>query len=228
MNLTNLTRLHPRQDLIYASRNHTVLATNPDGFVEAGPDCGLFYHQTRLLSRYRYLINGKPPQPVALSNVEQDSWLGYYIALSPNADKKDTEPAGDGKKATKQPIELRISRFAGDGIHECVALTNFTRKPVDLTLTLEVDADFADKNETNSQHRLQKGRLRRRWRHSNHHKWELAFDYCAKHHFDHQGNRGTAKLHRGVLVRILESDSEPSYKRGRICFDLHIEPHGSW
>ncbi|HEY2679971.1 MAG TPA: glycogen debranching N-terminal domain-containing protein [Candidatus Udaeobacter sp.] len=229
MNLTNLTRLHPRQDLIYVSQNHTVLVTNLDGFINPGPDCGLFCHQTRLLSRYRWLINGKPPQPVALSNVEQASWLGYYIALSPNADGEgDTEPVGDSKKAAKQPIELRISRFAGDGIRECVVLTNFTRKPVEVTLTLESEADFADKNETKLPQRLQNGKIRRRWRRSSNDKSELAFDYHAEHHFDHQAERGTAKLHRAVLVRITESDSEPSYKRSRIFFKLHIEPRGSW
>ncbi len=229
MDLTNLTRLRPRQDLICVSQNHTVLITNLDGFVSPGPDCGLFYHQTRLLSRYRFLINGKPPQPVALSNIEEHSWLGYYIALSPDGDEEGVgKAAGDSKKAAKQPIELRISRFAGEGIHECVVLTNFTRQPVDLTLTLELEADFADKNETKLQHRVQTGKLRRRWRRSTDEKWELAFDYHAEHDFDHQGDRGTAKLHRGVLVRISESDSEPSYKRSRICFKLHIQPGRTW
>ena len=80
---TALIRLRPRHDLIYVSQNQTVLATDLDGFVRPGPDRGLFFHQTRLLSRYRYLINDKPPQPIALSNVEQHSWLGYYIVPAP-------------------------------------------------------------------------------------------------------------------------------------------------
>ena len=54
--------------------------------------------------------------------------------------------------------------FAADGLHEDVVLTNFTREPVELELTLEVDADFADKDETKLPRRRQKGKLRRDWR----------------------------------------------------------------
>ena len=201
MSASSLVRLRPRHNLIYVSQSQTVLGTELDGFVNGGPDRGLFFHQTRLLSRYRYLINGESPQPIVLSNVEQHSWLGYYIALSPNAGEQgDWEILGPGGKLAQQPVELRLARFAGDGIHEDVTVTNYTCEPVELSLTLEVDADFADKDETKLPRRLQKGRLRREWRRSANEKWELAFNYRVKHDFNHQGNRGTAKLHRGVLV----------------------------
>jgi glycogen debranching enzyme len=226
---TGLIRLRPRHDLIYVSQNQTVLATDLDGFVRAGPDRGLFFHQTRLLSRYRYLINDKPPQPIALSNFEQHSWLGYYLALSPNAGEQgDWEILGPGGKLAQQPVELRLSRFIADGMHEDVVLTNFTRETVELTLALEVDADFADKDETKQPRRLQKGKLRRRWRKSADEKWELAFDYRVEHPFDHQGERGTARLHRGVLARITASDCTPSYKRGRFRFDVKLDSHAAW
>ena len=39
----------------------------------------------------------------------------------------------------QQPIELRVSRFIGDGMHEDLALTNFTQEKVKFTLSLEVD-----------------------------------------------------------------------------------------
>lgn len=57
-----------------------MLATQRDGFLQDGVEHGLFVDQTRLLSRYRFLIDGEPPLPVALSNVAQHSWLGYYLA----------------------------------------------------------------------------------------------------------------------------------------------------
>ena len=70
-----LVRLRPRADTLYISQDRTVLATERDGFISDGAEHGLFVHETRLLSRYRYLIDGAPPQPVALSNVEQHTWL---------------------------------------------------------------------------------------------------------------------------------------------------------
>src|SRR5205085_11383400 len=94
------------------SQNRTVLATQLDGFITEVPERGLFFHQTRLLSRYRYLVEHKPPLPVALANVEQHSWLGYYIALSPSASEQgDWETRGPGGKLAQRPIELRVSRF---------------------------------------------------------------------------------------------------------------------
>src|SRR3712207_389383 len=80
-----LVRLRPRDETRYVSQGRTVLATGRDGFV-AGGEHGLFAYQTRLLSRYRCLIDGEAPHPAALSNVEQHSWLGYYLALAPGVD----------------------------------------------------------------------------------------------------------------------------------------------
>ena len=65
------------------SQGRTVLITDPDGFFDGGAERGLFVHQTRMLSRYRWLIEGERPQPVALSSVAQHSWLGYYACLPP-------------------------------------------------------------------------------------------------------------------------------------------------
>ena len=86
-----LVRLRPRDNTLYAARSRTVLATDRDGFVRGGADHGLFVHQTRMLSLYRYLIDGEPPRAVALSNVEQHTWLGYYIALPPGV-KEEHDP----------------------------------------------------------------------------------------------------------------------------------------
>ena len=133
-----LVQLRPRDDIIYVSQNSTVLATELNGFITEGPERGLFFQQTRLLSRYRYLIDDKPPLPVALSNVEQHSWLGYYIALSPNAGEQgDWETLGPGGKLAQRPIELHVSRFIGDGMHEDLALTNFTQEKVTFMLLLK-------------------------------------------------------------------------------------------
>src|SRR5215216_5965653 len=142
-----LIRLRPRDDTFYTSQNRTVLATERDGFINDGPERGLFVYQTRLLSRYRYLLNGQPPIPVGLSNVEQHTWLGYYIIPFPNKESGHENILGPGGMAASQTIELRLSRYIGDGMHEDVDLTNFTQQPVKLTLQVEVDADFADPSE---------------------------------------------------------------------------------
>src|SRR5687768_13672569 len=72
-----LVRVNARPDTVYVSHGRTVLAARRDGFIGAEPGHGLFVHETRLISTYRLLIDGEPPTPNVLSNVEQHSWLGY-------------------------------------------------------------------------------------------------------------------------------------------------------
>ncbi|HEV3410468.1 MAG TPA: glycogen debranching N-terminal domain-containing protein [Chthoniobacterales bacterium] len=226
---SQLVRLRPRDDIIYVSQNRTVLATERDGSINGGPERGLFFHQTRLLSRYQYFINGKAPVPLALSNVEQHSWLGYYIALSPNAGEQgEWEILGPGGKLAQRPIELRVSRFIGDGMHEDLALTNFTPERVEFEFALAIAGDFADSAETRLPRGLQNGKLTSEWRRAPDEKWEIAFDYRATHDFDHQGNRGTATLHRGLIVRLEKCDSAPSWKRGTLRLAIELEPHATW
>ena len=142
---------------------------------------GLFVHETRLLSRYRYLIDGISPQPVALSNVAQHTWLGYYIQLPPGLGPSEPDQgSGQVPEASQQTLELRLSRYVGGGLHEDVDLTNFTQRPTAFTLGLEVDADFADQAETSGD-RQQHGALARHWRADNPGTWELVFDYRAQH-----------------------------------------------
>src|SRR5207247_844416 len=140
-----LTRLRPRGHLHYVSQGRTVLTTEADGFISGDGEAGLFVHETRLLSRYRYLIDGRLPDPNALSNVEQYSWLGYYVLLVPGVDAGPAdEGSGQVQEVSQQTLELRLSRYVGDGVHEDVDLTNYTQHPTSFRLDLKIDADFAD------------------------------------------------------------------------------------
>src|SRR5690348_8076780 len=80
-NHQGLARVEPRLRTIYCSQGRAVLATDLDGQIVDDPRHGLFVGETRVISRYRYLLNGNVPQPVALSNAEQHSWLGYYVTV---------------------------------------------------------------------------------------------------------------------------------------------------
>ncbi|HXG68768.1 MAG TPA: glycogen debranching N-terminal domain-containing protein, partial [Blastocatellia bacterium] len=223
-----LVRLRPRDDAHYVSQGRTVLCTGRDGFLAGSDAYGLLVYETRLISRYRYLIDGRPPRPVALSNIEQHSWLGYYIALPPGIETGEKDKgSGQLGHASQQTLELRLSRFVGDGLHEDVDLTNFTQQKTAFTLALEVDADFADLNETEGD-RQQQGDIRSEWREAGEGAWELVFDYKAEHQYDHQGDTGSARIHRGVTLRVEHSTSAPSYKDGRISFPVELPPHGVW
>ncbi|HEY9285177.1 MAG TPA: glycogen debranching N-terminal domain-containing protein [Pyrinomonadaceae bacterium] len=222
----HLVRLRPRDHTLYAAQGQTVLATGRDGFIAGGADHGLLVHQTRLLSRYRYLIDGTPPRPVALSNVEQHTWLGYYISLPPGVEQERDHGSGQMEAVSEQTIELRLSRYVGDGLHEDVDVTNFTQRSTAFEVALEVDADFADVDET-KWGREQTGETRREWREADG-AWELHFDYEVEHAYSNQEGAGTARLHRGLLLRVENASCPPAYDDGRISFRVELGPLGAW
>lgn len=140
-----LVRIRARPDTLHCSDGRTVMATGRDGFIQPGSEHGLFVFETRLISTLRYFIDGEAPHPNVLSNVDQHSFLGYYLIAAPGVDPggRDT---GSGKvpPESRQPLELRISRFAGDGLHEDVDLTNYAREATRFTLAIEYETDCSD------------------------------------------------------------------------------------
>jgi glycogen debranching enzyme len=214
-----LVRVRPRPDVRVVSQGRTVLATEPDGFFDGGMERGLFVHQTRVLSRCRWLIEGDRPQPVAVSSVAQHTWLGYYACLPPgHTSGPPDEGSGHLEEASGHTLELRLSRHVGGGLHEDVDLTNFSQRRTAFILTLELDADFADQEETRGERR-QHGRLERSWRDAED-GGELSFDYRAAH----RGRR----IERGLRVRVRRAGSPPAYANGRLAFRVRLEPHGTW
>ncbi|WP_206751914.1 glycogen debranching N-terminal domain-containing protein [Luteimonas cucumeris] len=217
-----LVRLRTRDEATHIGRGDTVFSTRNEGFVEGEREQGLFVHRTRLLSLYRCFVSGRRPIPVTLSQVRQDSWLGYYIAAAPSQDGDADSPDHVAQNA----LELRISRVVGEGMHEHYDITNYTPEPVRFRLALEVDADFADLEETRGE-RQQRGTLDRRWRRAGD-AHELMFDYHAQHRFSHQGERGTAHVRRSLTLRIRNDGESPTRRGRRITFTIELPPQGRW
>jgi glycogen debranching enzyme len=222
----SLAKISPRPRTIYCSQGRAVLATDLDGLIGDFPKHGLFFGETRLLSRYRYFIEDHAPQTVAVSNVEQHSWLGYYISPAPGAHWKHDTGSGEMEEASEETIELKVSRTVGLGVHEDIDLTNFTQRPAEFSFEIEVDSDFADQAETSR--RKQHGKLTRRWRPSSSRRADLIYDYRASHSYAHQGNRGVARIHRGLIVSVENAGSPVSFRRSRLRFHVKLHPHESW
>jgi glycogen debranching enzyme len=221
-----LAKINPRPKTIYCSQGRAVLATALDGLIGESPGHGLFVGETRLLSRYRYFVNGTMPQAVAVSNVEQHSWLGYYISPAPGSEWKTDTGSGEMEESSEETIELKVSRTVGWGIHEDIDFTNFTQRPLKFRFDIEIDADFADQAE--SLRRKQRGNLTRKWRRTSSRSGELTYDYNAAHHYSHQGNRGMARMHRAVIIRVERAQSSVSFRDSKLSFDVRLKPHQSW
>jgi glycogen debranching enzyme len=224
-----LARLRPRDELFYVSRSRTVLATGRDGFLHGHGQQGLYVAETRLLSVHRYWMNGKAPEPVGISNVQEHSQIAYYIIESPTANPELLHGAlGPGGAASTESIELKLARFVSDGVEEFVTLTNHTLQAATIKLELELDADFADPAETHGK-RIQRGKIERRWQ-AESGGGELRWDYSAEHEYSHQGNSGKASLRRSCTVRLEGAESSPVFDeaKGRIQFSIELMPHAEW
>src|SRR5438477_1481878 len=181
----NLVLLRPRSDSFYVSKNRTVLATDLHGTINSNPEDGLFVYQTRLLSHYRYFVNGEQPRPLALSNVHQNTWMGYYIVAPPGVDPNARPDFGPGHLIGAETIEFRVSRFVGDGMHEDIDIVNFAWRAVKFQVEIELDADFADWGEITGD-RQQRGHLETAWTQPTSSEWELSFAYTAEHQYKNQ------------------------------------------
>ena len=229
VNPTFLVRVHPHRKKFHVSRNQTVLQVNSDGVAARGSEDGFFVNRTRLLSCYRYLINGKEPEMNVAGNVKQHSWLGYYITTSPTQKRSgDNQHSGQDQEPSQQTLELRISRHVDETVHEDIDLTNFAERNVAFRFELDVESDFADQDELQSGERQQKGELRTDWNQNPAGEWELSFGYTVEHAFNHQGNKGVARLDRGLIMRVGRPDSSPSYHSGRITFEIQLGPRQHW
>ena len=218
-----LVRIRPRADLNSVSQGRTVLTTDLDGWVNGkSGHQGLWAFQTRMLSEYRWFIQGKAPQNASNSNLGQHNWLGYYIAPLPNCKQTETKDCNP----TQHTIELKIYRAVGDGMREEVEVTNHNQIATELELTLVVDADFADPMEAQLHKRLQHGKKRTEWK-SILRGGELKYAYQARHSYQHQDAKGTSAIDRRITLR-LESDSPPKRAGRRIKFIVKLGPHRSW
>lgn len=222
----------PRTASFSAARaGRSWLRTAMDGFLREQPGTGLFVHQTRMLSGYRLLINGQEPEPVVCSNVQQQTWIGYYIAIPPGAPPMSTEGASQGmRQEVMQTLEVVLSRRVGEGLHEDIDLRNFSQHRVSFCLEVEIGADFRDQSVA-SPEGPRPGRLRSEWRPGSDGD-DLVFDYSAAHRFSHPGEKGTARTQRSLTVSIQKADSPPVYRRRkglhRLIFEVDLPPGSAW
>jgi glycogen debranching enzyme len=219
----SLIKIRPRAATFQVSRGRTVLVTDERGEVNRDRAIeGLYIYRTRALGRYAWQMNGKSPEFSCASNIDQSSWMGYYIETPENCKETPTQMCNP----LEETIELRLRRAVGEGMHEDVYLNNHTLVATDVKLQLQLEYQFISQKEVED--RKQNGDLTLSWKQPKSDVWELMADYRVSHQYDHQGNQDTAEMHRGLKLRIENADSPPEYSDNRLTFRVHLEPHGEW
>jgi glycogen debranching enzyme len=99
---------------------------------------GLYHEGTRYLSRFRLRLNGHNPLLLS-ARVKEDNELFGADLTNPDI------PLDEEHVLAHDLVHLFRSRFLWEATwHERIRLWNYSRGPVHVSLTFEIDADFAD------------------------------------------------------------------------------------
>jgi len=106
-----------------------IAASNGD--MSPGTIHGLFFRDTRILSRWELRIDGRSPDPLVVQQ-EAPFSASYVCRTPPRAGRADST------------LLVLRSRYVGDGMREDLVLENLSNEAAACTITLLADFDFAD------------------------------------------------------------------------------------
>ena len=113
----------------------TAVVSDLGGQISAEELHGFFAGDTRVLSSYKFDVNGCAWRLLARSRLGHGSAQWQFQ----NPEMRDAEgdvPAGS--------ISFTLTRRVAGALHDDLTIESFARRPVDLRLILQLDADFAD------------------------------------------------------------------------------------
>lgn len=102
-----------------------------DGDMGDGESEGLYFRDSRVVSRWRLRLDGQPVQP--LGGFAPDPFAGVFLARA---------HVRDGRAEPTLLVERR--RVLGDGMREELILRNHGLEPAGVSVFVEVGTDFAD------------------------------------------------------------------------------------
>jgi glycogen debranching enzyme len=197
---------HHSQQLTF--HGYSVLMTDADGSITGGV-LGLFDYDTRILSKYRLLVDGEAPRCDTSAAIASDYWAAHLTVARPGRD-------AHGPRLPQDALAIEARRRVGRGMVEQLIVRNFSMAATEITLRLELDADFTDAMALQSAPAYERTTTR---------DWDggrrtLTFDHRAESH----GRR----LHRATRIRVVHSDSSPAVDGDAISFTIPLAPQASW
>ncbi|MCA4132486.1 glycogen debranching N-terminal domain-containing protein [Arthrobacter sp. M4] len=155
---------------------------------------GVFYEDTRILSRWTLTVNGQPLEPLAVET--RQPYRTLFAGRVPRTDGY-----------ADSPLIVERLREVGAGILEEISIQNFSTKPADCVIALNVESDFADVFE------VKEARIQRRW------------VVTRQSEGDSLMIRGFWEdVHKAVAVNALGADVGAE----ALTFRASIPPHGKW
>lgn len=164
---------------------------------------GLFFEDTRYLSRLAMAINGARPLLLSSTVTEGNTMLSVDLA----------NPAAGQVRSNLAPASIHVLNeiaLGSDALFATVNLRNYGRERAELELTLELDADFVDMFEVRGTQRARRG-------------------VVAPVQMDAAGPiftyRGLDKVTRRSVVAL---DPKPRLAGGCASWEISLAPDESW
>ena len=121
----------PGRDLVTLIDGSTLCITDRGGAILPGHRQGLFVRDTRLLSRWELRIDGVPPEPLTVQTKEP--YAAMFIGRVP--------PSPGHADSSLLVLE---SHYVGNGMRVDIEIRNIGATPVECSIELRADTDFAD------------------------------------------------------------------------------------
>jgi glycogen debranching enzyme len=116
----------------------TFLYSDTEGNLDERPGygLGLYYQDTRFLSRFRMRISGR--DPILLSSSAERAYMSYIDVTNPDLYEEEE------LVVPQQTLNIRRMRAIAGRVYERIRIKNYNSFPVALDVDLEFGADFAD------------------------------------------------------------------------------------
>jgi glycogen debranching enzyme len=105
--------------------------SSASGEISPGGSAGVYFRDTRLVSRWQLLVDGEPLEPLAV--VPATPYCATFVGRS--------QRRPDHLEST---IMITRTRYIGAGMREDIAVHNFAAEPAGLHISLRVESDLAD------------------------------------------------------------------------------------
>ena len=186
------------------NRDDRVVVCQTDGRIDAAEQEGFFARDTRFISGYDFFLNGRRPMLLNSSAVEFFSSRFEYT----NPELIDEEGV-----IPRETVSLRLDRTVSGGVHEDYDLINYSRRPIRVTLEIQITSDFADVFDVRRRRLVRRGEITTQWSAA---RRSLRTTYT---------NR---TFRRSLLIQVDKNGSKPQFANGRLTFVATIEPKGVW
>lgn len=186
------------------NRNDRFVVSRSDATIEPTGNDGFFARDTRLVSGYRLWINGQAP--VLLNSAAVHYFSSRYEFTNP-------ELFDETGSIALHTLALRLDRTIAEGVHEDIDLVSFNRRPISLTVEVQIESDFADIFDVVVPRLIRRGTIQSRWYST---RRELRTQYV---HRDFK---------RGLVVAVERAGSTPQWANGRLGFAIQLQPGDAW